>query len=251
MPRKPSILLVEDEESLAAGLEFNLLEQGYSVTVAADGRKALDRFASAEFDLIVLDLMLPRVDGFEVARRIREKSPQVPILMLTARTSAPDRVKGLEAGADDYLTKPFHRKELLLRIKGMLRRKAWYRSSAAASPVSRFGGNEVHFDDFTARSKGRTFRLTPREAMVLRYLIDREGKVVSREELLEKVWQVPSNLETRTVDNFISRLRKRFEPDPENPVHIKSIRSAGYLFTGTARRNRAPLRRRRNRPKNR
>jgi two-component system, OmpR family, alkaline phosphatase synthesis response regulator PhoP len=225
------ILLVEDEDSLAAGLEYNLASEGYCVTRAADGRKALECFGSADFDLIILDIMLPHMDGFEVAGRIRERSPQMPILMLTARTSARDRVKGLQIGADDYMAKPFHLKELLLRVKGMLRRKEWYRSSVGSSPVVRFGGNEIRFDDMLLRNGGKTVRLTPHEAMVLKYLVDRRGKVVSRKELLENVWQIPGGVETRTVDNFILRLRKLIEPDPAKPVFIKSIRSTGYVFT--------------------
>ena len=225
------ILLVEDEETLAAGLEFNLKEEGYLVTRASDGRKALECFESGDCcDLIILDIMLPHIDGFEVARRVRMKSPQMPILMLTARTRVQDRVKGLEAGADDYLAKPFHLNELLLRVKGMLKRKMWYQSAADHNPVYRFGNNEIHFNDLTAISGTRHIQLTPREAMVMKYLIDRKGKVVSRKELLENVWQIHSDVETRTVDAFIARLRKHFEPDPAHPVYIKSIRSAGYLF---------------------
>lgn len=233
MRTKASILLVEDEESLSIGLEFNLREEGYSVTRAADGRRALAFFASRDFDLIVLDLMLPYIDGFEVAARIRSRSPRVPILMLTARTSAADRIRGLEIGADDYLTKPFHRRELLLRVEGMLKRKAWYQSSVEAAPATRIGRCEIRFDELTVRTAGRVIRMTPREAMVLKYLTDRQDKVVTRRELLEKVWQVPSDVETRTVDAFIARLRKMIEPDPGRPAVIRSIRSAGYLFSAS------------------
>jgi two-component system alkaline phosphatase synthesis response regulator PhoP len=225
------ILLVEDEESLAAGLEYNLTREGYRVTRASDGKQALECFRSHEFDLIVLDIMLPYVDGFEVAKKIRERSLQMPILMLTARTAARDRVKGLEIGADDYMVKPFHLKELLLRVSGMLRRKEWYRASVGSAPLVRFGGNEIHFDDMTFRSGEKTVRLTPHEAMVLKYMVERRGRVVSRKELLENVWQIPGNIETRTVDNFILRLRKIVEPDPAKPVFIKSVRSAGYMFS--------------------
>jgi two-component system, OmpR family, alkaline phosphatase synthesis response regulator PhoP len=224
------ILLVEDEESLALGLEFNLEKEGYAVTRAGDGRAALNSFESKPFDLIILDIMLPHVDGFEVARRIRLVSPQMPILMLTARTRVQDRIKGLEAGADDYLTKPFHLNELLLRVKGMLKRKTWYQSATDQNPVYRFGENEIRFNDLTAQSGSQHIQLTPREAMVMKYLIEHKGKVVSRKELLENVWQIPSDVETRTVDAFIARLRKYFEPNTAQPVYIKSIRSAGYLF---------------------
>lgn len=225
------ILIVEDEETLAVGLEYNLSEEGYAVVRADDGRKALEYFESQEFDLIILDIMLPFYDGFEVAQKIREKSPKIPILMLTARTSVKDRVKGLEIGADDYLTKPFHLQELLLRISGMLRRKMWYTSSTNAQPVVVFGDNEINFENLTCRAGERKIRLTHREAMILKYLIEHRGKIVSRKELLENVWNISSEIETRTVDNFIMRLRKYFEPNPSKPVYIKSIRSAGYMFS--------------------
>ena len=226
---KIKILLVEDEETLAVGLEYNLSEEGYQVTWAKDGRQALEFFESQDFDLIILDIMLPYYDGFEIANKVRENSPQLPILILTARKETKDRVKGLQIGADDYLTKPFHLQELLLRVKGMLKRKAWYKSTDA-HPVYRFGNNKINFDDLSCRAGERKFQLTPREAMVLKYLIEHKGKIVSRKELLENVWQVDSEVETRTVDNFIARLRKYFEPDPANPVFIKSVRSAGYIF---------------------
>jgi two-component system, OmpR family, alkaline phosphatase synthesis response regulator PhoP len=244
MHKKSRILLVEDEESLAKGLKFNLAEEGYRVTYAPDGQKAIARYESGDFDLVILDVMLPYCSGFEVARRIRDKSPQMPILMLTARTRLQDRVKGLEIGVDDYMTKPFHLKELLLRVRGMLKRKTWYQSSAKTKPAYRLGDAEIRFDNLTAQAGDRMIRLTPHEAMVLKYLIDHKGKVVSRKELLENVWQIFSDVETRTVDNFIVRLRKYFEPDPSNPVFIKSIRSAGYIFTegSTLRKNKSAAR---------
>ncbi len=224
------ILLVEDEDSLAIGLEYNLTEEGYVVTRAADGREALSKFNSPSFDLIILDLMLPYIDGFEVAVTIREKSPQVPILMLTARTHVKDRIKGLEAGADDYLTKPFHLKELLLRVNGMLKRKHWYAQSVEGNSVYRFGDNEVNFDDLTGRSGKIIFVMTHREAMVLKCLIENKGRIVSRHELLDQVWNIHSEIETRTVDNFIMRLRKYFEPHPSKPIYFLSVRGAGYKF---------------------
>ncbi|MBN1895428.1 response regulator transcription factor [bacterium] len=231
MGNRNRILLVEDEETLAVGLEYNLKKEGYAVTRVSDGKKALESFRTKSFDLILLDIMIPFVDGFEVARRIREESPQMPILVLSARSRAKDRIKGLEIGVDDYLVKPFHLKELLLRVAGMLKRKKWYRSSVEKSPVYRFGANTINFGDLTARSGKGVLRLTFHEAMVLKYLMDRRGKVVSRRELLENIWQIHAEVETRTVDAFIVRLRKYFEPNPEKPVFIKSIRSAGYLFT--------------------
>jgi len=228
---KNRILLVEDEETLAVGLEYNLKKEGYAVTRVSDGKKALESFRSKSFDLILLDIMLPFLDGFEVARRIREESPQMPILVLSARSRAMDRIKGLEIGVDDYLVKPFHLRELLLRVAGMLKRKKWYRSSMKKSRVYRFGANKIDFGDLTARSGEGVLQLTFHEAMVLKYLMDRRGRVVSRKELLENIWQIHAEVETRTVDAFIVRLRKYFEPNPEKPVYIKSIRSAGYLFT--------------------
>jgi DNA-binding response OmpR family regulator len=227
------ILLVEDEETLAIGLEFNLRAEGYQVTWAPDGRKALEFFGSCQYDLIILDIMLPYLDGFEVANIIRKKSPQIPILILTARAAAVDRTQGLKIGVDDYLAKPFHLPELLLRIKGMLRRKQWYKELTEVQPVFRFGDNEINFENLTAQAGKTQVELTTLEAMFLKYLIENKGRVVSRQELLENVWQIHSEVETRTVDNFVVRLRKYFEADPADPQFIKSVRGAGYIFEAT------------------
>jgi len=224
------ILLVEDEETLAIGLEFNLTQEGYLVTRAENGKVALDLIRNEVFDLIILDIMLPFHDGFELAGIIREQSPQMPILMLTARTSVRDRIKGLEVGADDYITKPFHLKELLLRVKGMLKRKEWYQDLTEIGPMFRFGHNEINFETLICTTRKQEIRLTPHEAMVMKYLILHRGRIVSRKELLENVWNVSSEMETRTVDTFIARLRKYFEPEPSKPVYIQSIRGAGYQF---------------------
>lgn len=224
------ILLVEDEESLAIGLEYNLSEEGYVVTTAHDGRQALKYLDSNKFDLIVLDIMLPYLDGFQVAQSIRDQDIQMPILMLTARTAAEDRIKGLEIGADDYLTKPFHLQELILRIRGMLKRQKWYQSATADSPIYQFGENEIDFENLTCRSGKKDMKLTAHEAMFIRYLIDNKGRVISRKEILENVWNIDSDVETRTIDNFIVRLRKFFEPNPSQPIYIKSVRSVGYIF---------------------
>lgn len=229
-PSNSHILLVEDEESLAVGLEYNLEEEGYKVTRAEDGSKALELIASRKFDLIILDIMLPYHDGFEIAQQIRKDTPQMPILMLTARTDIKDRVKGLEIGADDYVTKPFHLDELLLRIKGMLKRKQWYQTTPNENPIYIFGNNEINFDTMTCKKGKRTFRLTYYEALVMKYFVEHKGKIVSRKELLEKVWNITEDIETRTVDNFILRLRKYFEPNPSKPIYIRSVRSAGYIF---------------------
>jgi len=224
------ILLVEDEETLAVGLEFNLTEEGYSVVRAEDGKKALELFERQEFDLIILDIMLPYYDGFEIARIVRQKSPQIPILMLTAKSAPEDLVHGLALGADDYLTKPFHLEELLARVRGMLRRKMWYKTTTEIPAIFRFGENEINFENFTARNKSGLFNLTMHEAMLLKYLIEHKNKIVSRKELLENVWSITSDIDTRTVDNFIARLRKYFEPNPAKPIYFKSVRSAGYMF---------------------
>jgi len=224
------ILLVEDEETLAVGLEFNLIDEGYTVTWAKDGREALQMFDAGSFDLLLLDVMLPYYDGFEIAEKIRAVAPQMPILMLSARTSVQDKIKGLEQGADDYMTKPFHLEELLLRIRGMLKRKNWYKESSDLNPVYTFGHNQINFENFTCIAGNKHFSLTQREAMIMKYLIEKKGVIVSRKELLENVWHINPEIETRTVDIFISHLRKYFEVDPENPVYITSIRNAGYLF---------------------
>ncbi len=229
--KKNKILLVEDEETLAVGLEYNLTEEGYAVTWAKNGREALEFFESENFDLIILDIMLPFINGFEVAEGVRKADPQMPILMLTAKTESADKVKGLEIGADDYLIKPFHLQELLLRVKGMLKRKSWYKNVSEKQPVYSFGKNEINFENLNCKNADKEMRLTPREAMVIKYLIEHKGEIVTRKELLENVWQLNPELETRTVDIFIARLRKYFESDPANPVYIKSIRGAGYLFT--------------------
>jgi two-component system alkaline phosphatase synthesis response regulator PhoP len=225
------ILLVEDEENLAHGLEYNLSEEGYKVRVAKDGREALKFFDENGFDLIVLDIMLPYYNGFEIAKHIREKHPQMPILMLTARTQIEDRVKGLELGADDYLTKPFHLKELLLRIKGMLKRKNWYQKVVIEHPIYKFGNLVINFENFKCTKGKKKFQLTSYEAMIMKYLIENRNKVVTRKELLENVWNMNPEIETRTIDNFIVRLRKHFEDDSSNPKYIVSVRSAGYMFT--------------------
>ncbi len=231
MSEKYRILLAEDEETLAAGLEFNLTEEGYCVTRAGDGKKAVEEFNSGNFDLVVLDIMLPYLSGFEVAEAVRKKDPQIPVLMLTARSDIKDRVKGLEIGADDYMTKPFHLEELLLRVKGMLKRKSWYSDFSAAPAVYSFGGNEINFSDLRCRTENGEFTLTQQEAMLLKFMIKNENTLLSRKEILEKVWNITSTIETRTIDNFIVRFRKYFEKDPANPVYFKSSRGIGYLFS--------------------
>lgn len=225
------ILLVEDEKHLAEGLLYNLSAEGYETELARDGQEALHLFAQGPWNLIVLDLMLPLVDGFEVARQIRAKDPRAPILMLTARAAEEDRVRGLECGADDYLTKPFHLQELLLRIKGILRRSSWYRTVPGEGTRYRFGeGCWVDFGDRTAKGPGGERRLTEKEFLVLKCLVERPSETVSREEMLREVWGYGPAVETRTLDNFIRRLRTYFEKEPSSPQHIVSVRGRGYRF---------------------
>ncbi|MBN1543307.1 response regulator transcription factor [candidate division KSB1 bacterium] len=224
------ILLIEDEENLAKALVFNLEEEGYRVTWAREGRQGLELFDAQTVDLVILDLMLPYIDGFQVAEKIRTISTRIPLLMLTAKTGAEDRIRGLESGADDYLTKPFHLKELLLRIRGMLKRKGWYRQDDQSKAGIKIGKCRVDFADLTVRSGNRTFRLTQQEGELLRYFVEHEGRIISRRELLENVWHLTAEIDTRTVDNFIARLRKYFEPHPSRPIYFISVRSAGYLF---------------------
>jgi DNA-binding response OmpR family regulator len=228
---KSRILLVEDEETLAIGLEYNLTEEGFSVKWAKNGREAIEFYNSEKFDLVMLDIMLPYINGFEIAERIRSTDPQLPILMLTAKTEKEDRIKGLEKGVDDYVTKPFHLDELLLRVKGMLKRKGWYKSASEKQPVYKFGNNEINFENLHALCANKEIRLTQLEAMMLKYFVEKEGKIVSRKELLENIWHLNPDIETRTIDIFIARLRKYFEPDPSNPVYFKSVRGAGYTFS--------------------
>lgn len=225
-----SVLVVEDEESMAEGLVYNLGEEGYRVTLAKDGAKALEVYRAGSFDLIILDVMLPYRDGFEVARAIRDSSPQLPILFLTAASAQDDKIHGLKLGADDYMTKPFHLEELLLRVRGILKRHRWYSHDELYEGTLTFGPNSVDFTTLSCRHGNRAFTLTPREAKLLKYLWQRAGKIVSRAELLRGVWNEQGEVETRTIDNFILRLRKLFEPHPARPVYIVSVRGAGYRF---------------------
>lgn len=226
------ILIVEDERHLAEGIRENLELEGYDATIAPDGRTGLDRIRSGGFDLVLLDVMLPGLDGFTVCEMAREEGHQVPVLFLTARGSADDRVRGLEAGGDDYLPKPFHLKELLLRVAAILRRRSWYGALPTEGAVLRFGGNEVDFRTYRARAwDGTEHALTQKEVMLAKALAEANGEVVGREEILEKVWGYDVFPSTRTIDNFIVRLRKRFERDPERPRHFHTVRGVGYRFT--------------------
>jgi len=234
MNKETKILLVEDEKHLAKGLSFNLKKEGYQVTVAEDGLAALDCLREDSFDMMILDLMLPKMGGMEVVKKVRETNIRFPVLMLTAKTTDEDRTLGLEAGADDYITKPFHLPELLLRVKGILRRKDWYQEPVRKLEFFEFDNMWVDFNTGKAKGCDGEFYLTSKEVLVMNLLIVNRGNAVSREELLEKVWGYSPNTETRTVDNFISRLRKYFEKKPQTPRYIVTVREKGYQFTGAS-----------------
>jgi two-component system alkaline phosphatase synthesis response regulator PhoP len=227
------VLVVEDDPHLAAGVIENLRAEGYEVSTAGAGEQALAWLRANPCALILLDVMLPGIDGFAVCRSLREQGNNTPVLFLTARGDPADRVRGLQSGGDDYLAKPFHLQELLLRVRAILRRWDWYRSASAtaATAVLSFGGNEVDFRAFRARAwNGEAHELTEKEAMILKVLAEHGGEIVSREDLLEKVWGYDVFPSTRTVDNFILRLRKRFEKDPANPRHFLTVWGVGYRF---------------------
>ncbi len=228
-----TVLVVEDDPHLASGIVENLRAEGYEVQTVGDGRAALEWLQASRAALVVLDVMLPHVDGLTVCRTMRERGDNTPVLFLTARGDPQDRIYGLEAGGDDYLAKPFHLQEFLLRVRAIVRRREWYQS-ASASPdgaTLHFGGNEVDFRAFRARSwSGLTQELSEKEAMILKVLAERPGEIVSREDLLERVWGYDVFPSTRTVDNFILKLRKRFERDPAQPRHFLTVWGVGYRF---------------------
>ena len=229
---KHRILVVEDEENLLEGIRLNLELEGHEVVAAADGKKAVDLFNSQRFDLVILDVMLPGIDGFTVCERIRLRDADVPVLFLTAKDAAEDKVTGLKLGADDYLTKPFNLDELLLRVKALLKR-AGRKADAQRNGVTvyKFGTNEINFHTFEAKGvNGEPFRLTKREAAFLKILVERRNEVVSRQHILQVAWGYDVMPTTRTIDNFILTFRKYFEKDSRNPQHFFSIRGVGYQF---------------------
>ncbi len=224
------ILVVDDEAHLATGIRENLEAEGYRAEVAHDGMAGLERLRAEPFDLVVLDVMMPNMDGLELCAQLRRDGIQTPVLFLTVKGAAEDRVRGFEAGGDDYLAKPFHLKELLLRVAAILRRSSWYQSSPSAA--LEFGDNRVDFKTYEARAwDGSPHSLTHKEAMILRVLADQPGTIVTREEILDRVWGYEVFPSTRTIDNFIVRLRKRFERNPEAPAHFHTVRGVGYRFT--------------------
>ncbi|WP_429884364.1 response regulator transcription factor [Geoalkalibacter halelectricus] len=224
------ILLVEDEPHIAQGLVFNLEHEGFLVTHVETGEEALRELEQAAYDLLVLDLMLPGISGLEVCRRVREKHPHLAILMVTALGEERDRIAGLAEGADDYLPKPFNLDEFLLRVKAILRRVQRANGSAGQPRVYTFGDNRVDLKGARAETPRGSFDLTELEVKMLKVFFEREEELVTRRELLEKVWGMAPDTETRTLDNFIVRLRKYFEKNPARPVHFRTVRGRGYRF---------------------
>lgn len=242
--------MVEDEEHLARGLKFNLEAEGYPTKAVGDGEEALELLLKqrASFDLLVLDVMLPGKDGFTVAAELRKARHYIPVLMLTARGRPEDVLKGFASGADDYLPKPFDLAILLARIRSLLRRRDWGRTLLTDPPaearvaepkdattlrefdVYTFAGTEVDFGTLELRSQGQTFRLTLMEAELLRHLIRNHGKAVSRKSILEEVWGLHEDTDTRAIDNFIVRLRRYIEKEPSRPQHLLTVRGVGYRF---------------------
>jgi DNA-binding response OmpR family regulator len=241
------ILIVEDEQHLAQGLRFNLEAEGYEVEIAGDGEMALQRLHAApqRYDAVVLDVMLPGKNGFEVAAELRQAGQFVPILMLTARGRPADVLRGFEAGADDYLPKPFELAILLARLRGLLRRREWFHRAQSnhAEPAAlanaepqpepdqfTFAGKTIDFAALELRVGGRVVRLTLMEAQLLRFLIKHASKAVSRRSLLEEVWGLHEDTDTRAIDNFIVRLRRYLEDEPAQPRHLLTVRGVGYRF---------------------
>ncbi len=224
------ILLVEDEENIREVVKLNLELENYEVITADTGKMALKHFQEQHFDLILLDVMLPEVDGFQVCEQIRLTNMSIPIMMLTAKDAAMDRITGLKKGADDYLTKPFNLEEMLLRVQNLLRRSS--KAPENTPEIYTFGENIVNFITFEAKGKNGDFNLTKKEAMLLKLLIDRKGEVVSRQQILQSVWGYDVYPSTRTIDNFILSFRKYFEDAPKSPKYFLSIRGIGYKFVG-------------------
>ena len=241
------VLVVEDEAHLAQGLRFNLEAEGHAVEVAGDGESALTRLLEKRepFDALVLDVMLPGKSGFNVAAELRERKNYVPILMLTARGRAEDVLQGFASGADDYLPKPFELPILIARLEGLLRRSTWMKEAAQRNPAGEgptdsgaqgrpdifsFNGRTIDFGELELRTFGNTIHLTLMEAELLRHLIGNNGKVVSRKSILEEVWGLHEDTDTRAIDNFVVRLRRYIEEDPSQPKHLQTVRGVGYRF---------------------
>jgi DNA-binding response OmpR family regulator len=220
------ILLIEDDPAIVAGLELNLSLEGYQVVSASDGERGLRIASETPPDLVLLDIMLPGMNGLEVLRQLRQRDPDIPVLVLTARGEEADKVLGLQMGADDYISKPFSVSELRARVNAFLRRK---RLQASTRPVQQFGDVEVDIDSHRVARRGRDVPLTAREFSVLTYFLRHPARVINRETLLHAVWKM-EYLSQRTIDNFIARLRAKLEPDPENPRYFLTVRGVGYRF---------------------
>jgi two-component system, OmpR family, alkaline phosphatase synthesis response regulator PhoP len=225
------ILLIEDDRNMAMGLVFNLKSEGFDVTHCLDGETGMAAMSAGEFDLLVLDWMLPGVDGLEVLRQLRKNNVSVPVLLLTARDSKEDIVEGLDSGADDYLAKPFDINILMARIRSLLRSRAWL-NQKEANHEARFGNAYINFETFEASVADRQVRLSYKEAMIMKLFWEKRNQVITREELLQKVWGIEGYIQSRTVDNHIVQLRKIFEENPRNPKLILSIHGSGYKFVG-------------------
>ncbi|MEI6592817.1 MAG: response regulator transcription factor [Holophagaceae bacterium] len=226
---EPKILLVEDELSLAEGIKLNLELEGLGCTWISRGDLALKQILAETYDLVILDVMLPGVDGYTVCQKVREAKNHTPILFLTAKNTDDDRVHGFETGGDDYLGKPFQVKELLLRIRAILRRESWYRNRDTNRRQT-FGTYWVDFDNFCGEGPAGPFQLGVKESMILKLLMERPGQVVSRTDILDKVWGEDAYPTSRTVDNFIVRIRRVMEDDPHHPRWVHTLRSVGYQF---------------------
>lgn len=228
---KQKILLVEDEEHLLEAIKLNLELEGYKVSTATDGKKALKIYKEERFNLIILDVMIPEIDGFQVAETIRLENSDIPIMFLTAKNTSEDRVTGLKKGADDYLVKPFNLEELILRV-GILVRRSLTGDELKELTTYKIGDKTIDFKSFELRQDNEVVAaLTKKETMLLKLLIERSGEAVSREQILETVWNYDVYPSTRTIDNFILTFRKYFEPDQKNPIYFHSIRGVGYKFT--------------------
>src|ERR1700757_1976229 len=232
------VVVVEDEVHLAEGLRFNLEEEGYVAEVVGDGEGATEKLLHRKesFDVVVLDIMLPGKDGFAVVSELRAAQNYVPLLMLTARGRPEDVLQGFAAGADDYLPKPFDLSILLARLKSLLRRMKWHapsgKNATAADDLAsfEFAGRRIDFENLLLHALGKEIRLTLMEADLLRYLVRNQGRSISRKELLEQVWRLREDTDTRAIDNFIVRLRRYIEDEPAQPIHLQTIRGVGYRF---------------------
>jgi DNA-binding response OmpR family regulator len=225
------LLVVEDEAHLAELIVDNLELEGYTVEAVGDGKVALERVRAEPPALVLLDVMLPGMDGYAVCATLRAEGCEVPVLFLTARNENEDRVRGLELGGDDYLGKPFDLRELILRVRAILKRTRWFEGPSSAGERLVLGDAVIDFKTFTARVGGKETRLSTKETMILRALAERSGEVVARSEILDRVWGYDAFPTTRTIDNFIVRLRRILEPDPANPRYLHTIRGTGYRLT--------------------